>query len=280
MAKTLTVSVIIPVYNEERTLADCLRSIQAQTVQPLEVIVVNNNSTDKTVEVARSFKDVKIINEPKQGVLSARATGFTAARGDIIGRIDADTWLEPDWAEKLQQIMNDSTIDAVTGSSHWYDMPLSPGNYRVEHFFKNYLFRHQKNFPFLFGTNMAIRRSAWHDIKDELCVQDYIFEDADIAIHLFQKKRKIVYDKHLRVGMSARRGADKPRDFLRYIRLQGVTYRQHGIRTLGSSVAVFGYLTGYVLVRPLVLSYDSDTGKYSLKKLFFNPNKSRPLPFN
>lgn len=280
MAKTLTVSIIIPVYNEERTLADCIRSIQAQTIQPLEVIVIDNNSTDKTIEVAQSFKNIRIIKEPKQGVLSARTTGFNAAKGDIIGRIDADTRLEPDWVDELQQIMSDTSIAAATGSSHWYDMPLSPGNYRIEHFVKNYLFRHQKNFPFLFGTNMAIRRTAWHDIKDELCVKDYIFEDADVAIHLFQKKQKIVYDKRLRVGMSARRYADGPKDFIRYIRLQSVTYRQHGIHTFGSSIAIMSYLVGYALLRPLLLAYDHDTGKRSLKKLFTNPNQSRPLPFD
>lgn len=280
MAKALTVSIIIPVYNEERTLSACLDAVMQQTVKPLEIIIVDNNSTDKTLAVAKQFKGVKIIHEKRQNVLYARTKGLNAAKGDVLGRIDADTRLEPDWVARVQDIMSDKTIAAATGSSHWYDMPWSPQNHKVEHFFKNNLFQHEKNFPFLFGTNMAIRRTAWNDIKAGLCVQTYIFEDADMAIHLFQKGQKLKYDVTMRAGMSARRYSDTPSDFLRYIRLQSVTYKQHGIRTIGSSVAVIVYFVGYIILRPLALSYDADTGKYSLKKLLTNRNKARRLPFD
>ncbi|MCA9329122.1 glycosyltransferase family 2 protein [Candidatus Saccharibacteria bacterium] len=280
MPKTLTLSIIIPVYNEEQTLQGCLDSILTQTVQPNEVIVVDNNSTDNTLAIAKKFNNIKIVHEEQQGVLHARTTGFNLATSDILGRIDADTRLEPNWVEQLLSIMKDKTIAGVTGSSHWYDMPFSPVNHKIEHFFKNILFKHQKNFPFLFGTNMAIRRSAWININKQLCVKDYIFEDADIAIHLYQQKKKIVYDSRLRVGMSARRYANGFNDFVRYIRLQSITYKQHDIHSLGSSIAIVMYMLGYLLLRPLLLSYDQKTGKRSFKKLFTNPDKPRPLPFD
>ena len=280
MNKALTVSIIIPVYNEERTIGACLEAIQRQTTAPLEVVVVDNNSTDETLNIVRKFKHVTVVHEKQQGALYARTTGFNEAKGQIIGRIDADTRLEPNWVAELQTIMQDESVAAVTGSSHWYDMPLSPWNHKIEHFFKNNLFQHEKNFPFLFGTNMAIRASSWRAVRKSLCDQKYIFEDADLAIHLAQSGKKILYDARLRAGMSARRYADSPRNFWRYIRLQSITYKQHGIQTIGSSIAVGVYLLGYVILRPLVLSYDQTNGKRSLKKLFTSPVKARRLPFD
>ncbi len=279
MKKALTLSLIIPVYNEEYALKHCLDSVAKQTHMPDEVIVVDNNSTDSTLKVAKSFAFVRVITESKQGTLYARTTGFNAAKSDIIGRIDADTKLEPNWTETAIKIMSDDSIAAVTGSSHWYDMPLSPQNHWVEDFFKNILYKHEKNWPFLFGTNMAIRKTDWDFIRSELCHIDYIYEDADIAIHLFKHKRKIRYDINLRAGMSARRYSDTPKNFYRYIRLSNLTYTRHGIKTIGGYIAIVAYFVGYIFLRPLVLAYDADKHRFSLKKLFTNPNKPRPQPF-
>lgn len=281
MKKALTLSLIIPVYNEQDYIGPCLEADAKQTVKPVEVIVIDNNSTDKTIALARKYKFVRIINEPKQGALYARTRGFNAAKGDVIGRIDADSRIEPNWvARAIEDFTKDPELAAVTGSSHWYDMPLSPWNHWVEDFFKHTLWRYEKKFPFLFGTNMAIRRSAWQAVRATLCDQGYIFEDADLAIHLYQSGHKLLYDIRLRAGMSARRGTDSFKGFLRYIRLQSITYKQHNIRTIGSAVSIGAYVMGFVILRPLSLSYDAKQQRFSVKKLFTNPNKPRRHPFD
>src|SRR5688572_27451257 len=91
MVKHPSVSIVIPAYNEEGQLALCLEAIARQTVKPVEVIVVDNNSTDGTVEVAGRYPFVTVLHEWRQGVVHARDCGFDAAKGDIIGRIDAET---------------------------------------------------------------------------------------------------------------------------------------------------------------------------------------------
>jgi glycosyltransferase involved in cell wall biosynthesis len=93
----LRVSLVIPVYNEESHLRGCLDAIAAQTVQPLEVIVVDNNSNDGTAAIAAAYPFVTLITIARQGVVYARDAGFDAAKGEIIGRIDADTHIAPDW---------------------------------------------------------------------------------------------------------------------------------------------------------------------------------------
>src|SRR5476651_1469584 len=83
--KTLTLSIVIPVYNEQGYLKACLDSIAAQADLPDEVIVVDNNSTDDTAKIAKSYKFVRLLREPRHHQSFAQATGFDAARSDIIG---------------------------------------------------------------------------------------------------------------------------------------------------------------------------------------------------
>src|SRR5436190_15022830 len=122
--KPLTLAIVIPAYNEEDYLSACLDSVNNQSVVPSEVIVVDNNSSDKTAQIAKSYSFVRLVTEEKQGVFWAAQTGFKAAGSDIIGRIDADTILAQDWVEKVLAYMTDSSITAVTGPVNYYDMPF------------------------------------------------------------------------------------------------------------------------------------------------------------
>lgn len=93
------VSVILPFYNAEKTLARAMSSIENQTLTDFECILINNNSNDKSPDVARAFaqkdKRFKVITEPKQGVMHASNTGSSVARGQYIARMDADDWSYP-----------------------------------------------------------------------------------------------------------------------------------------------------------------------------------------
>jgi GT2 family glycosyltransferase len=96
------VSVIIPTYNRAYVLGDALRSVLAQTYRPLEVIVVDDGSTDNTEEVVRAFgDDVRYVRQENAGCPTARNVGFTLARGEFIALLDSDDrWLP--WKIALQ----------------------------------------------------------------------------------------------------------------------------------------------------------------------------------
>ena len=95
---TLAISVIVPAYNEEKYLADCLRCLSEQDFNlPYEIVVVDNNSTDQTAQIAESFPKVRLIEEPNQGVVFAKQTGLLAARADIAAVCDADCRPPPNW---------------------------------------------------------------------------------------------------------------------------------------------------------------------------------------
>ncbi len=280
MKTRLRLSLVIPVYNEEHHLAACLDAVAAQSDKPDEVLVIDNNSTDKSLAIARRYPFVRILKEAKQGVVHARNTGFEAARGDIIGRIDADSILPPEWSCRVRQNFTNKAVAAVTGPTYWYDMPFSPNNYRLDHFLRSTISKLPEDFPWLFGTNMALRRSAWQQVRKELCLDKHIFEDLDIAIHLHRHNLHIVYDKDMRAGMSSRRYDDSPRNFINYMKAYKASYKLHGMRPLGSAMATTIYSIGYVVLWPLRQSYDDRTRTRSVKHLLRGRNEARKNPMH
>jgi glycosyltransferase involved in cell wall biosynthesis len=197
--KTLTVSIVIPVYNEERYLQKCLKAIDRQTVLADEVIVVNNNSTDKSEAIAKQFPFVKLVQESKQGIANARDRGYEVASGDILARIDADVEIFEDWVEQVILEFQDSEIVAVTGNAITYVPPFTKKHSamfwsKIYFLMANSVFR----IRVLWGANMAIRRDTWQLIKNEVCTDDKIVhEDQDISVLLAGRGLKIKYDPKL-----------------------------------------------------------------------------------
>lgn len=278
MKNPLSLSLVIPVYNEENHLKACLDAVASQTVMPDEVIVVDNNSSDGSKDIALSYPFVKLIHESHPGVLFARNKGFSAAKSDIIGRIDADTILTPSWCRHVKASFTDSKISAVTGPTYWYDMPFSPYNYHLDHLLRSSLFYLPKDFPWLFGTNMAIRTSAWKAVKKELCHDKRVFEDIDIGIHLDRQGFAIGYNRKMKVGMSSRRYDDSPKDFFSYISTYKTSYTMHNMNPISSSIAAAIYSFGYFALWPIRQSYDDRTKSRSIRHLFSGRNKARKNP--
>lgn len=200
------VSIVIPVYNEASYIADCLQSIQDQTVLPFEVIVVDNNSTDDTAQIARSFPFVRVVTEPQQGIVYARNAGFNAAQGDIIGRIDADTQLHESWVENVTDIAGKlSSSTACTGPAsfrEWHGKIFLFWLHRVIYFWSSYVFLGHRT---LFGSNMFITKKQWHQIRGQVCVRTDIHEDMDLSVHVRRSGGSIHFDQHLLVSISPRR---------------------------------------------------------------------------
>lgn len=94
------VSVIIPVYNREHLVSQAIESVLAQTYQPVEIILINDGSTDASLSVLRRFESlfpnqIRVIDQPNQGQIIARNNGIQAARGEYIAFLDSDDlWLE------------------------------------------------------------------------------------------------------------------------------------------------------------------------------------------
>lgn len=109
------ISVIIPAYNAAKTIVCCVDSLLSQTYQDWELIIMDDGSTDNTLDVCQSFQDkrIQVYHKPNGGVSSARNYGMTYAKGEYIAFVDADDYLEPMYLEHLYQ---DSEYDlSITG---------------------------------------------------------------------------------------------------------------------------------------------------------------------
>lgn len=112
--KSSMASVIIPVYNGERYLAEAIESALAQTYQPMEVIVVDDGSTDGSGDIARSFEEVRYIHQENQGVAAARNRALAAARGEFMTFLDADDiWLPRKLEVQIDYLLKHPECDLV-----------------------------------------------------------------------------------------------------------------------------------------------------------------------
>lgn len=205
-AKAFSVSIVIPVFNEQDYLKACLDSIKKQTVAPDEVIVVDNNSEDKSVEIAKSFPWVKLVNEKRQGIVFARNKGFNVSKSEMLARIDADSILPVNWVENIQEIATrNGSGTAVTGPAIFRNVLIGPflnWIHRPLYFMTSRaLFGHNT----LFGSTMYIFNSDWESVKKDICLRNDIHEDMDLAVHLYRHGIKILISEELKVSLSGRR---------------------------------------------------------------------------
>ena len=200
-SKPLKLSLVIPVYNEEHHIKRCLKAVFDQHVPFDEVIVVDNNCTDKTIEIAQYYKKVKIVKEPKQGLIAARNTGFNSAKGDIICRIDADAELTPNWTEVVIQNFSDPELSGITGLALTSLLPRLKQPRTTLHS-RGYFWGIGVVFhtQVLWGATMAIRRNAWfHASKITHNIDSEVHEDQDLSIRLLSLGGKLRLEPKLRM---------------------------------------------------------------------------------
>ena len=163
-----TVSVLIPAFNCSESLSKCLSALAEQTVQPLEIIVVDDGSQDNTADVAEGFDGVTIIRRPQQGGAgAARATGAKEARGDILAFVDSDCLAPPDWLEKvLAEFEQDPELNAVGGMyRHCNTKTLTSIFSKFEEEYLHAFFDKTPNYSTLTGGNKAVKKSVWDECR-------------------------------------------------------------------------------------------------------------------
>lgn len=111
------ISIIVPIYNTERYLKRCIDSIIKQTYTNLEIILVNDGSTDNSLKICREYekkdKRIKLFNKENGGQSSARNLALKNATGDFLGFVDSDDWIALDAYEYLIKIMKDRDADVA-----------------------------------------------------------------------------------------------------------------------------------------------------------------------
>lgn len=112
------ISIIVPMYNSESTIGKCIESILQQTLSELEVILVNDGSTDNTLDICKKYSKIDsrivVVSQENKGLISARKRGVEISSADLIGFVDSDDWIEKDMYENLYEIYNNYHVDVVS----------------------------------------------------------------------------------------------------------------------------------------------------------------------
>lgn len=113
----MKVSIVVPVYNTEKYLRQCMDSILCQTLEDMEIICVDDGSTDGCPQILDAYAGcdcrIKVIHKENGGLVSARKAGLIVASGEYIGYVDSDDWIEPVMYERLYKLAHDQAADVV-----------------------------------------------------------------------------------------------------------------------------------------------------------------------
>ena len=188
----LSISVIVCAHNEARYLPACLHSLLAQTRRPDDILVVNNASTDETRAVALQIPHVRVVDEPRKGLVIARETGRLASTGDVLVYVDADCRAPLTWLARIEaRFAADPALLALSGPYRYYDwdwwgrlliraydFTLAPATQVLV----KYLLRIGTVF---YGGNFAVRREALERISGFDTSIEFHGEDTNLGRRLF-----------------------------------------------------------------------------------------------
>ncbi len=210
--KPLKVSIIIPAYNEEKYISETLKTALAQDYADFEIILVDNASTDKTIEIAKTVSEkVRIVSEPRKGTMWACARGQQEANGEILVRMDADCRPDPSWLSRGVKHFKNNKVVGVSGPYDYYDAGIF---FRVISLFVQKYIYHFANYtvqlPFIklgaltIGGNSFMRASAIKASGGFNTILTFYGDDTDTAMRL-AKHGYVVFDPQLTMKTSARR---------------------------------------------------------------------------
>lgn len=187
----MTISIIVCAHNEEHFLAPCLISLVEQSRPADEILVVNNASTDRTAVVAASIPGVRVVDEPRKGLVVARERGRQESRGDLLVYVDADCRAPRLWLARIAaRFERDPHLLALSGNYRFYDwdwrgrallraydFTLGPAT----HVLVKYIMRIGVVF---YGGNFAVRRHALDRIQGFDTSIEFHGEDTNLGRRL------------------------------------------------------------------------------------------------
>ena len=185
-AENVKVSVVVPVYNAEKYLEPCLDSLRKQTLKEIEIICVNDGSTDKSGEILAEYaahdKRIKVITQENQYIGAARNRGIEAATGEYIGFVDNDDLVSPDYFEDLYNAAKKYNTDVAIAGEVYTLSPRRPWWYEDGRPLRERLFNRQDRYDL----------SVWRKPLGAFLAEKDVVEMIDVAE---KSIIKVIWDK-------------------------------------------------------------------------------------
>ena len=208
---------VIPAYNEEALIGKCVEAVLAEVARSgrdIDVVVVNNNSTDRTGEIAASYPGVRVVDEKQKGIVSARDGGFRATTAELVANIDADTMVPPGWLDTVfEEFEKDPKLVCLSGPYIYYDLSgwnrflvtLFYGLTTLIYWVNRYVLRVGSVVQ---GGNFVLKRDAWIKAGGFNREIKFYGEDTDVAVRL-SKVGNVKFTHKLKMLTSGRRLAEE-----------------------------------------------------------------------
>lgn len=207
--KKYKVSVIVPVYNAEKYLRKCLNSLLSQTLADIEIIVINDGSTDKSLhilqEYTQRYNNITLISQANHGLYYSRKIGLQHVHGDFIGWVDADDFVDSNMYKELYDLAIKSNADVSYCNYNFY--PKKPKT--KEYWFRP--FKGEKNVDFIERNSQPWNKIVKKTLLDKLNIGDLFqtcFDEAYIKVLLYCQKpvyteKKLYYYRVTNNSMSS-----------------------------------------------------------------------------
>lgn len=194
----IPVSIIVPAYNAERTLAECIEALLHQDYPDLEIIIVDDGSTDRTAEIAQGYEGITYLHQDNAGPAAARNRGAAAAKGEWLAFTDSDCIAEPDWISALMAMIRANEGKGVVGVGGTYGI-ANPESLLARIIHAEIQARHARmkdEVDFLGSFNVVYERKAFKAVGgfDESFSQASA-EDNDLAYRLIDAGGKLLFSK-------------------------------------------------------------------------------------
>lgn len=223
-----TFSIVTPVLNGEKTISRTIESVLDQTLSPLEYIVIDGNSGDKTLEIAESYSDrfrekgieYHVISESDKGIYDAMNKGIGRCRGMLVGIINSDDWYEDGALEKISELFMKSPFDMA-----YADLRIHTGKGMIIKKARDLEFASSRrwNHPTQF-----VKRDIYDRKKYEI---DGTFGDLDFLLWLLKNRFRISYVNEVLANFSmggASNSGRRPDRIAARVRQKWAIYKRYG----------------------------------------------------
>lgn len=210
------ITVILPVYNGEKYIDDCIKNILGQTYSPIELLIVDDGSTDKSGEIADSYaeanKNVRVIHQLNRGSWSARNTGLDNSRGEYIGFVDVDDYIKPEMIEDLYNLAKEHDAEIaicdryrnINYKNDFESMDASKSDVIV--------FDGRQAVIHLFSDTSMIKPAVWDkiyrkNIFENIRCENTFFEDVSVIYKVLFRAQTVAVTRKQLYGYSVHEGS-------------------------------------------------------------------------
>lgn len=288
-----TVSIIIPVYNVEKYLPECLDSVVNQTYKELQIIVVDDGSTDSSGEICDQYAEkdnrITVIHQVNAGAANAKNTGLDNVKGEYLAFVDSDDWVELNWIETLINAMEKYDVDVVEcGFDNIFVNAVEEGKVYKEEILttEDYFKQYNENWVSVIFWNKLFRAELTDGIrfrKERRCIDDEFYtykvvsngkrlaRVKDILYHYRQRETSAVHQNEKK----SLQMTDDALDVLKE-RYNWVTTRFPDLKKqyLKSDIDRLLYYPNLMLYNDFLIKKHKKISRYYIRKVLFNiPDK-------